>query len=262
MYLQNDRNYDWNRNIKTDVENVMYWNARQKIYDNALERVSRQFPRIQVMLILGLTGVTVFLTSFSLLHLGVTQMVIRYPLAIAVGYGGFTLFIGLWLWLQRNGLNELDALDVVDVGSGIELPGGGGGWEGDNQPAQLSSGGGRGGSRDSGIDLPDIGLDLDEGIWVVLAIIALLAGLIAIFYVIYIAPVLLAEVLVDSLLAAGLYRSVKDAQGRHWIKTVLRKTLIPAILALICFTLAGFFAQKIEPRAVSLGEVWQSISDK
>jgi hypothetical protein len=92
----------------------------------------------------------------------------------------------------------------------------------------------------------------------VLAIIVLIAGLLAILYIVYIAPILLTEVLVDGLLAAGLYKTVKGVDGGgYWMTTVLRKTAIPAILALIFFSIAGFCVQKIEPDASSIGDAWR-----
>jgi hypothetical protein len=221
------------------------------------------------MIILGLTGVAAFLTSALLLRMGVTQMVVRYPVAIAAAYGVFIMLIGLWLWMQRqepdmDDLTEgvLDgSLRNVDLtptgGGGHQLADiSGGGWDaGASTPATPSGGG-------SGIDLPgvDVDLDLDDLIWVVLAIVVLIAGLVAIFYIVYIAPVLLTEVLVDGLLAAGLYKSVKGVEGRHWMMTVLRKTAIPAVLALVFFSIAGFCVQKIEPKASSIGEAWRLMS--
>lgn len=224
------------------------------------EQVQVHWPRLQIMIILGLTGVAAFLTSMLLLRLGVTQMVVRYPIAIATAYGTFVLLIGVWLWLQSRGADMLDVasevLDHVNYRSDGQITSTSGSADlaGMNSTSVSSSGGGG-----SGIDLPDIDLDLDVGdlFWVVLALVVLIAGLIAIFYVVYIAPVLLAEVLVDGLLAAGLYKSVKGATGRHWMMTVLRKTAIPAVLVLIFFSIAGFCVQMIEPAATSIGEAWR-----
>lgn len=221
------------------------------------ERVQVQWPRLQIMIILGLTGVSAFLTSMLLLRLGVTQMVVRYPLAIAAAYGIFILLIGVWLWLQSRGADMLDvASEILDHNN----------YRGDGQITSTSGSAdlvgmdppsGSGGGGGSGIDLPDLDLDFGDLFWLVLALVVFIAGLIALFYIVYIAPVLLAEVLVDGLLAAGLYRSVKGAQGRHWMMTVLRKTAIPAALVLIFFSIAGFCVQKIEPAATSIGEAWR-----
>ena len=47
-------------------------------------------------------------------------------------------------------------------------------------------------------------LDLDDGWWILIAVVALLGAAIAAFYVVYIAPALLAEILLDGVLLAGL----------------------------------------------------------
>jgi len=216
------------------------------------------------MIILGLTGVAAFLTSAVLLRLGLTQMVVRYPVAIAAAYGVFIMLIGLWLWLQRT---ESDMLDVADevlprndwVGDGqISSSGGSVNLAGMGAPPVPPVSGGSGGG--ASFDIVGIDVDLDDAIWVVLAIVVLIAGLLAIFYIVYIAPILLTEVLVDGLLAAGLYKTVKGVEGRYWMTTVLRKTAIPAILALIFFSILGFCVQKIEPKASSIGDAWRLMS--
>lgn len=221
------------------------------------------------MLILGLTGMAAFLTSAVLLRLGVTQMVVRYPIAIAAAYGVFIVLIGLWLWMQSN---DTDMLDVVEEGlENINWRGGGrisssGGSANlvDMGSTPLSSGTGistppvsGGGGSGPHFDIAGVDVDLDDAIWVVLAIVVLIAGLLAILYIVYIAPILLTEVLVDGLLAAGLYKTVRGVEGRYWMTTVLRKTAIPAILALIFFSIAGFCVQKIEPEASSIGDAWR-----
>lgn len=244
----------------------MFGNKHQRSLNEIHERVHRQWPRLQIMLMLAITGSAAFLTSFVLLKLGVTQMVVRYPIAIAVAYGVFILLIGFWLWMQRT---DVTAGDVIERGSNVHLPdlgpigpSGGGGNIGSGGGVRSGSAGTpsapSGSSGGSGFDLP--GLDLDDALWVLLLIIVVLAAIVAIFYVVYIAPALLAEVLIDSLLAAGLYKTVKAAEGRHWLKTVLRKTVLPAIFVLICFTVAGFCVQKLEPDAASIGEAYRMMT--
>ena len=228
------------------------------------------------MVILGLTGVAAFLTSAVLLRLGVTQMVVRYPIAIAAAYGVFIMLIGFWLWLQRSESDMLDVAGEVStntdwVGDGqVSSTGGSVNLLGDMSPPPVSGdsvnlsdmspppvSGGSGGGGPS-FDIAGVDVDLDDAIWVVLAIVVLVAGLLAILYIVYIAPILLTEVLVDGLLAAGLYKTVKGVDERgYWMTTVLRKTAIPAILALIFFSIAGFCVQKIEPKASSIGEAWR-----
>lgn len=229
----------------------------------------RSMPRFQVSMILLLTGLAGFLTSYTLLHLGILRMWLRYPVAILVAYCVFLLLLRLWLFLQRRSLDidfdpsVLDFYSPASTGTGESFEFGGGGdfggggaggsWGGDVSSTTSGSGGG------SLSDSISFDLDLEEGWLIVIAIVALIGGLIASFYIIYIAPALLAEILVDGALVAGLYKRVKRIEQRHWLQTAVRRTLWPALLAAIFFTLAGYALQKAVPEANSMGEVWRHV---
>ena len=252
----------------------MHQQARErriKIVKRHLLRTSA--PRLQVSLILSLTGLAGLLTSFSLLRLGVPWMWLRYPVAILVAYCVFLLLLRLWLWLQQHGGRgpEVDfGLPGVDLdfgsagatgraasfrfGGGGDFAGGGAGgsWGG----SATASPSGAGGSSFSDV----ISFDLEEGWLVVLAVVAVIGGLIACFYVIYIAPALLAEILVDGALLAGLYKRIKRVERRHWLRAAVRRTLLPALLAAIFFTAAGYALQQAVPEARSVGEVWHQLT--
>jgi hypothetical protein len=60
------------------------------------------FPRIQMSLIVGLTGAAGLLFSFLMLEAGMTSMALRYPLALLAAYGVFLLLLWLWLNNQRD----------------------------------------------------------------------------------------------------------------------------------------------------------------
>ncbi len=227
----------------------------------------RRMPRFQVSLILSLTGLTGFLTSFSLLHLGVPWMWLRYPIVILIAYCVFLLLLSLWLWLQRRSLNiDSSVLDFIPSGAtshGESLHfGGGGDFDGSGaggswgESVSSSSPVSSGSSASNGIGFD---LDLEEGWLILIALVALVGGLIASFYVIYIAPSLLAEILVDGVLVAGLYRRVKHIEPRHWLRAAVRLTLLPAILTAIFFTVAGYALQRAVPDAHSIGEVWNHV---
>jgi len=133
----------------------------------------------------------------------------------------------------------------------------------------VAGGGGAGGSRSGGGLFDslnfDLGLDLDgEGCAVLLALAALalaaLAGLVVSVYVVYAAPALLAEILVDGLLVAGLYKRMKKVERRHWLRAAVRKTCLPVALTLVSFGLAGYAMQRAVPRARSVGEFWRHIT--
>ncbi len=226
-------------------------------------------PRFQISLILLFTGLAGFLMSFSLLHLGVPWMWLRYPIAILIAYCVFLLLLRLWLFLQRRNLDvdfDPSALDFssseasghgesLQFGGGGDFGGGGAGgsW---GESISSSSSASSGGSVSDGVGFD---LDLEEGWLVVLAIVALIGGLVASIYIIYIAPALLAEILVDGALVGGLYKRVKPIEQRHWLRAAVRRTLLPAILAAIFFTVAGYAMQKAVPAAHSMGEVWNYV---
>ena len=240
-----------------------------KLIERRLRR--RRWPRFQVSLILAGAALAGFLTSFSLLHAGIMWMWLRYFVAIFVAYGVFLLLLRLWLWLQRHSING--SVDLPDLefshsaasgqGAGFHFGGGGdfgGGGAGGSWAGGAASSSSLGGS--SFANSISIDLDLQEGWLLVLAIGAIIGGLIASFYIIYIAPGLLAEILVDGALVAGLYKRVKHIEQGNWLRAAVRRTVVPAILAALFFTLAGYALQKAAPHVYSIGGVWSSLRQR
>jgi hypothetical protein len=226
-------------------------------------------PRFQVSLILLCTGLSGFLVSFALLHLKVFQMWIRYPIAILIAYCVFLLLLRLWLWAHGRQLKadfDLSASDFIpsgESGSPDFEPGGGGdfggagsggSWGESVAPSSVAS------SNSSVSDGIGFDLDLEEGWLIVVALIALIGGLIAALYIVYIAPALLAEILVDGVLLAGLYRRVKHIEQRHWLRAAVRRTLLPALLCATLFAVAGYAMQTAFPESHSIGDVWKHIT--
>jgi hypothetical protein len=68
--------------------------------------------------------------------------------------------------------------------------------------------------------------------------------------------------MLDGLLMAALYKRVKTIEHRHWLNSALRRTVVPAILVAVFFTIAGYAMQKAAPEARSIGEVWQDITHR
>ena len=257
-----------------------------KTRERAIETVKRRLlqnglPRFQVSLILLLTGISGFLASYSLLRMGLGLMWLRYSLAILIAYCVFLLLLRLWLFLQSKNASDSDThLDLSDVnavfgdtpsyesarpaggfsGTGGDAGGGGAGFSWENQsPVSAPS---TPSTSDSSSALSDVGTDLDlEGGWlIVVGVIALVGGILASLYIIYIAPALLAEILVDGLLLTGLYKRLKGVEQRHWLRAAVRQTLLPALLVVALFTAAGYALQKAVPEARSISEVWQHIA--
>ena len=84
--------------------------AVQRVKDR-LERES--FPRVQMTLLVALTGGFGLLASFTMLQFGMDSMAVRYPLALVCAYL-FFLFL-IWLWLRTNARDYLDLPDFTDL---------------------------------------------------------------------------------------------------------------------------------------------------
>ena len=221
---------------------------RERRIEMIRRRLLREsMPRFQMSLILLFAGLSGFLVSFSLLHLQVFRMWARYPIAILIAYCVFLLLLRVWLWVHGRQLSvDLDesVLDLIppdDPGSGR---------------ISHSDGGGNFGT----LDVFGFNPDLEEGCFIVVALIALIGGLVASLYIDYIAPALLAEILIDGVLLVGLYRRVKHIEQRHWLQAAIRRTLLPALLCALCFAVAGYAMQQAVPEAHSIGDVWKRIT--
>jgi hypothetical protein len=265
------------------------WGSRKEALAAIKERLQREgLPRLQMSLILMLTGACGFLCSFVLLHLGLTHMWLRYPLAVVCAYAVFLLLLRLWLAYQCNRVGRL-GLDL-DISS-LRLPsfnigswGGGGGrfgfgrggdfggagaggnWATENMAAAAvpqPSGGGLGlGSIGSGGGggSSSFDLDLDDG-WAIIAIVLLVIAALALViisgYIIYTAPALLAEVFLDGALVTGLYKRMPQEAGpRHWLRVCVRRTWWLVLIILLLLGTAGYAMQRAVPEARSIGGVW------
>ena len=243
----------------------------------------KSHPRLHASIILSVTGLAGFLASFSLLHLGVSSMWLRYPVAIIVAYCVFLLLLRVWLSLSRprdwdfdiveTTIDVVDSTEIIDStgagagpgfgGAGDFAGGGAGGSWGESvatvtskQTVSTVTRTHRSGSTGSSFDFD---LDLDAA-WVLVIVIALLVAATSVaLYVVYIAPVLLAEIMLDGILMAALYKRVKTIERRHWLRAALRRTVLPAILVAVFFSIGGYAMQKVAPEARSIGEVWRHV---
>jgi hypothetical protein len=70
------------------------------------------------------------------------------------------------------------------------------------------------------------------------------------------APAILAEIALDCVLTAGLYRRLRRAEPSNWLSTTFRLTSIPFLIVLVLMIAAGWALQKYAPEARTLHEVW------
>jgi hypothetical protein len=247
-------------------------------------------PRVEMSLILGATGAAGFLATYAMLRLGVSLMWLRYALAVLFAYAVFLLLLRLWLFLHsREPLPDLPDLGInltpsdfgdTSVGAGqASFSGGGdfgGGGSGGSWSAGVSdglhhvstpsvtggmTGGGGGGVGGGLLDSLDFDVDGEGCVFFLLALALIVAGTLAALYVVYAAPLLLAEILVEGVLLSGLHRGMKKARrdGGYWLGAAVRRTWLPVLLTLVTFSAAGYLLQRAAPRARSIGEAWRMV---
>jgi hypothetical protein len=241
----------------------------------AIRRVEAQlrsssFPRLQMMLLVALTGGFGLLASFSMLRLGLDSMALRYPLALVVSYLFFLIL--LWLWLRTKASDYLEVPDLSGLApsggqpsSSIDLASGGGG-----------SFGGAGASGTFDAPLADLGGvtdapmkavgeaassigDADELAIPIVAIVlaaVLATGLVlASLYAVYIAPALFAELLVDGGLSYALFRRLRSQDRPLWLASAMRRTVMPFAVTAVFLAAVGAAMSAYAPEAKSIGQV-------
>lgn len=69
------------------------------------------------------------------------------------------------------------------------------------------------------------------------------------------APTLFAELLLDGVLSASLYRRLSRVERWHWLETAVRRTVWPFILTAVMAFAVGWVLQDSAPEARSIGDV-------
>lgn len=228
---------------------------------------SQSSPRWHMSLVVLATGAWGCLVSWLLWQWGLHSMALRYPLAVALSYPMFIALIGLWLhsrwrdwadWPVDTGLPDLRP--TTRPASRVWRSDGGGDFAGAGASASFDAPATavapsrlapsvppRSGSGDS----PDWSGDGWE-----LAVLGLaLGGVAVVAYVVYLAPVLLAEVLVDGALSWALLRRLRGIERRHWTRSVLLHTWLPFVLVACLLAAVGWVLQQWQPGAHTLGQV-------
>lgn len=213
--------------------------------------------------IVALTGATGLLASYLLLRAGVDGMAVRYPVALGMSYVFFLILV--WLWLRTKAADYLDVPDLpgfpqnsIDAsspawsGGGGRFGGGGasGSFDGSGVPIGETSN-----SLSPAGDAADAVGAADELAIPLIAIALAVALAIAAFYIIYIAPMLFAEVVVDGAISFAFYRYLRGHDPQHWLATAFKHTVIPFAVTAVFLALAGAAMTAYAPGARSIGEV-------
>jgi hypothetical protein len=216
------------------------------------------YPRTQICVILALVGGAAFLFSAWTLSLELERMMWRYPLAAIVGYASFLLLIRLWIvWKRREFKVPHDAPHDAQIDWLSHGPA-------DSELFAGGRSGGGGGAADWGESSGDMipgDMDVDGDLWpVVLVIVAAAAGGLALIYAVYMAPVLLAEVMVDAVLVTSAYRRLRIEERQHWTTSVMGRTRFPAACLVVGLSFVGWVLEQFAPAARSIGEVIRTLT--
>lgn len=247
------------------------------------QRILRQyFVRFHMGLILAGTTATAIIASKLMLTAGLQVVLWRYPLALAAAYLAFLGMTRLWVsyvLIGRPGRGVLGVLDQVNVdvpGFSADLTGGSSGsggassfsfGGGDSGGGGASSSWDAGGSSAAEVAAPssggggswfpslDLDIDFDDGIWILVALAALIAVVFGSgLYLIYAAPSILPDVACNALLASCLTGAAKRAQQQGWMESVWRSTRIPLLLILGMTLVLAFTVHHHCPGAAKLAE--------
>lgn len=252
----------------------------------------RYSTRLHMSAILAASGLVAMLASSILLSFGVTSMMVRYPIGIALSY--LTFLTGVFVWLRLMGLrtnsgkrtqlvDAADALDAADFswGSGGSSGGGGGGGVGLPRGGLFDGGGAstsfaqaearmplmgaanpgsgsapasKSGTSLGGLDFGDV-----DGEAIVLLLLAVL--LVAVVfatsgYLIWMGPDILAEAAFGALLAGGLAKRTKRETAVGWLAGVVKKTWWPFAVVLVVAVALAAYAQQHYPAAHTIGQAF------
>lgn len=228
------------------------------------------FPRFEMSVLVGITGAAGFAASYLLLAAGVTGMWLRYLLAVAVAYSFFIAVLGVWLRTRSH-----DYLDLVDLPGGLPKPEDAGGMAPCSGGGGEFGGGGASGTYeaplqpvmakdlagDSSKDSVEGALDAvsgaDELAIPLLLLVIAAALLLSASFVIYSAPALFAELLVDGVLSVSLYRRLRGLDAHHWLDTAVKRTVWPFFATAVTFSAVGWALQLLVPGADSIGDVFR-----
>jgi hypothetical protein len=246
--------------------------AIERLRARTIARIQRRltWPRLQMMLVVLLTGATGFLSSFALLRAGVERLPVRYLVAVGIAYAAFLTL--LWIWLRLGQSRLSDIADVPDLGTADLKVGGGvdrASWTGGGR----SGGGGATGVLDDSPAIASLNpragpaataggrshvlsagslADSDEALAVVVALVAVVGATIAALWIVWAAPALFAELSLDAAVSTGLYRRLRRVSGDHWLTTAIRRTGLPFLAVAVLFAIAGAAIQYYVPDARSM----------
>jgi hypothetical protein len=267
---------------------------RDAVVESLKRRLSAEsYPRLTVLASLIASGAGAGLFSVLTLRAGFTSMPARYACASMVGYAAFLGCIRLWIAWERRLLGTpspsarasaaaSSRIDAGDLIPDLDLSSSGGRVASEARvPALFAggrSGGAGGGAQWAAVMPPPAGetspvvrtggssfgnlvdgvFDGDAVLWLIVAAVAAFGGVLALGWIVYVAPAMLAEVALDAALVSTAYRQIRRQDLESWTTAVVRRTWVAATV-LVTMTIAmGWALEKAAPGAHSMGAAIQT----
>ncbi|MBI3865664.1 MAG: hypothetical protein HY290_27640 [Planctomycetia bacterium] len=213
----------------------------------ALWLLRRRFPRLSVLTAIALSAAIGLGLSIALYNGWLFAMWIRFPLAAASSGVVFTIFMGLFALrtarLVEEGREEVrrNAFRLQFHRNDAELP------DATRIMENIADSAREAGNQD---------FDPRALQAYLLFMLSMTVILICVYFV-WMAPVLLADVVVEGSLVAWLYRPAFRTPESGWLSAVVEKTAIPALVLALAFAATGLGFQLYAPQATTVAEVWQ-----
>lgn len=204
----------------------------------------KRSPRFVLTLVILVTSLVGLGLSYLLLRAGMTSMAARYPLSLLGAYGIFLLLLRVWVEFEKSHFDPEDPELLASLAE-EESPG----------ERHIPT-------RDSSwLDWLDLPGDFGGGDGCLPALlIAAVVGLVVLAIgVIGGAPILIAEVFVDAVLAGMLYRRLRIPASEHWLGTAVRRTWLHALGAAIVLAIVGACLDHLAPNSDSVGNALKEI---
>ena len=224
-----------------------YWTREAQVEELAQHLRRHKRPRLAMACLLTVSSLAGLLTSYVLLKAGVDKMAWRYPLSVVASYSALLLQLWAWLTISKNAAMDVAGRMVEGASDALSLS---------TASADAASQAG------SAADMVDLGIVADEGavfFWIILVAIVVMfsAG-----YLVYVAPSILADVMLDTAAGYGLLATMgkgselSDFVGKaHWYERAVERTIVVFFITCAVMFFAGLALDHYAPGAHSLPEV-------
>lgn len=205
-----------------------------------------RMPRLVMSVILGITWATGFFCSRAFMHHGLERLGVRYCLATFVAWGALILLMRLWVATERSAFRSLEDIRKLSP-SAATYP---------EDKSMENAGTAALRVLDAGSNVGDC----DGCLFVILigAAVFILVGVIgSIFSFVLGAPTLLAEALMDVVIAGTLTRGIVKHDAQWWAFGVIRRTWHLAISIAVTLLIAGSLLQSWKPHIRTIGDLFR-----